>query len=344
VAHTTVKTRKHSGQGVGRRAFLAGVATAGGAALLRPPVVGAQRGTRRYHKPVIDAHVHWYPREFADLLEKEGAANGATVTRNEQGFLVKTPGGQYYSPRGSSVRFTMMDTERMLRLDDERSVDMSVLVQTNPHVIWAPPEFGLRLARAINDATSALRVKHPTRFTGAITLPLQDVKLSLAELERARKLPGLPVVNFTESVNGKNLGDESFWPLYERIEALGMPIFLKNVNPIHERLIEKNYSMINVLGNPFEATIAATSLVLSGVMDEFPKLDVYLPHAGGFFAFVTPRIDWSMGTAGVRAPRAEEQLQQREAGAGERLPAPVPLRPDHARSAAHEIPHRSGGR
>jgi len=55
--------------------------------------------------------------------------------------------------------------------------------------------------------------------------------------------------------------------------------------------------MINVLGNPFEATMAAMSLVLSGAMDQFPKLDVFLPHAGGFFAFVTPRADWSMGTA-----------------------------------------------
>jgi aminocarboxymuconate-semialdehyde decarboxylase len=69
------------------------------------------------------------------------------------------------------------------------------------------------------------------------------------------------------------------------------------VNPVHERLIEKDYTMINVLGNPFEATIAATALVLGGVMDEFPKLDVYLPHSGGVFAFVTPRMDWSMGTS-----------------------------------------------
>ena len=62
-------------------------------------------------------------------------------------------------------------------------------------------------------------------------------------------------------------------------------------------MVEKDYTMINVLGNPFEATIAATSLVLSGAMDQFPKLDVFFPHAGGFFAFVTPRADWSMGTA-----------------------------------------------
>ncbi len=62
-------------------------------------------------------------------------------------------------------------------------------------------------------------------------------------------------------------------------------------------MLEPDYRMINVLGNPYEATIAATSLVLSGTMDEFPKLDVLFAHAGGFFAFLTPRMDWRMGTS-----------------------------------------------
>lgn len=293
----TAKTRKQSDRSLARREFIAGLGAIGATALIGSARASAQQSARKYSKPVIDAHVHWYPKEFIALLEKEGAANGATVTRTEGGLQVKTPGGQYYSPNGSSVRTSMSDVAHMIKLDDERGVDMSVLVQTNPHVIWASPEFGLKLARAINDATSALHVQHPKRFVGSIALPLQDVKLSLQELERARKLPGLPTVNFTENVNEKNIGDKSFWPIYERCEQLNMPIFLKNVNPVHQRLIEKDYSMINALGNPFEATIAATSLMLSGALDEFPKLDVYLPHAGGFFAFVTPRMDWSMGTA-----------------------------------------------
>ena len=52
--------------------------------------------------------------------------------------------------------------------------------------------------------------------------------------------------------------------------------------------------MMNDLGNPFEATIAATALVVGGVMDAFPKLEVYLPHAGGFFPFAVWPMDYSM--------------------------------------------------
>ena len=282
-----------------RRKFLAGLAAAGVAAQLPgEKTAGQKRQIRKYSKPVIDAHVHWYPPEFVDLIEKEGAANGVTqIVRNKNGELeCVVPGYHPYAPR-ATFRRDMTDSNVVIKMMDDRNVDMSVLTQTNPHVLWAPPAFGMKLARAINDSTSALSVKYPKRILGAITLPLQDPALALQELDRAAKLPGIRAVNFTENILGKNLSDKEFWPLYERIEALGLPMFMHNVDPISERLVEKDYSMINVLGNPFEATIACAALVLGGVMDEFPKLEVFMPHAGGVFAFLTPRMDWSMGTA-----------------------------------------------
>jgi aminocarboxymuconate-semialdehyde decarboxylase len=281
-----------------RREFLAVLAAAGATTFLPSDSAAGQQPTRHYSKPVIDAHVHWYPPEFVDLIEKEGAANGVTnIRRNEKGELeCIVPGPHPYAPR-AHFRREMTDVNIVIKMMNDREVDQSVLTQTNPHILWAPPAFGAKLARVINDSTSNLNVKYPKRFLGAITLPMQDVPLALEELERGRKLPGMRAANITENILGKNLSDKSFWPVYERCEALGLPIFLHNLDPISERLVEKDYSMINILGNPFEATIAATSLVLGGVMDEFPKLEVFLPHAGGFFAFVTPRIDWAMGNA-----------------------------------------------
>ena len=282
-----------------RREFLTGLAATGAATLLRGKKAAAQpQQARKYSKPVIDAHVHWYPPEFADLIEKEGAANGVTgIVRNKDGELECTvPGNHPYSPR-ATFRRDMTDSNIVIKMMDDRNVDLSVLTQTNPHILWAPPAFGLKLARAINDSTSNFSVKYPKRILGAITLPLQDPSLALQELDRAAKLPGMRAVNCTENILGKNLSEKEFWPVYGRIEALGLPIFMHNVDPISERMVEKDYSMINVLGNPFEATMACTALVLGGVMDEFPKLEVFMPHAGGVFVFLTPRMDFSMGTA-----------------------------------------------
>ncbi|MBI4460498.1 MAG: amidohydrolase [Acidobacteria bacterium] len=284
-----------------RRQLIQGAAVAATAASF-PRFAAAQQQQQarrfRYSKPVIDAHVHWYPPEFAELVEKEGAQYGVKdIRRNENGEVQATvPGNHPYAPR-ATFRKELTDHNAVLKMADDRNVAISVLTQTNPHILWAQPQFGAKLARAINDSTSAFHAKYPNRILGTIILPMQDVKLSLEELERAHKLPGMRAVNITENILGRNLSDKEFWPVYARCEQLGLPIFLHNVDPISERLVEKDYSMINVLGNPFEATIAATALVLGGVMDEFPKLDVYMPHAGGFFAFVTPRMDWSMGTA-----------------------------------------------
>jgi aminocarboxymuconate-semialdehyde decarboxylase len=305
-----------------RRNFLAGAAAIGGAALLGDPGLSAQHqpGRFKYKKPVIDAHVHWYPPELAELVEKEGAANGLTnIHRNDKGEVVATQPG-YHPYNNNTITFSheMTDVDQILKMMDGRDVNMSTLAQTNPHVVWAEPAFGIKMAQTVNNATSALCAKYPQRFTAAITLPMQDVKASIAELERCKNMPGMRAANFPENILGKNLGDHSLWPVYEKCQALNLPIFLHNVDPISERLVEQNITMMNLLGNPFEATIAATSLVLNGVMDEFPTLDVYFPHAAGFFAFVTPRIDWAMANApevirngpngykGLKLPRASD--------------------------------------
>jgi len=289
---------------IARREFLAGLAAAGGVTLLGQAGASVQQPSRRYTKPVIDLHFHWYPKEFMDLLEKEGEANGCVVQHSPEGFLqVTTPTKNTNWQKPTNVpaptgpgRFgdpSKTDVNVMLKEMDEVGIDMEVLTQTNPHIIWAPPEFGARLARAINDGNSRLHQQYPNRFIGTITLPMQNVKLSLAELERAAKLPGMRAINVTESVREMNIGNKSFWPIYERAERLGLPLFLKNVDTISERMNDEGSSMMNIISNPFEATIAAASLMLTGAMDEFPNLEVYLPHAGGFFAFVNPRIEFA---------------------------------------------------
>jgi aminocarboxymuconate-semialdehyde decarboxylase len=53
----------------------------------------------------------------------------------------------------------------------------------------------------------------------------------------------------------------------------------------------KDYFMINTLGNPQEAGYAATSLMCGGVLDAFPKLEVFLPHAGGTFPWLIGRME-----------------------------------------------------
>ena len=280
-----------------RREFLAGLAAAGGASLLRSTGASAQPRARRYSKPVIDAHAHWYGPTFVDLLVKEGAANGAKISGPDKNgdYTAKAPDQIYYSPNGSTFTKNMRDVPTILKLMDERDIDMYALSMTHPKVYWAPPAFGLKLSQAANDDVSAVSVKYPKRFVGTIHLPMQDPKLALQELERAAKLPNMRAINLGEHVEGKNLSNKEFWPIWARCEALGLPLFLHNLNPFGgERLVQDGVDLINLLGNPFEATVASMSFIMSGCLDEFPKLDIYLPHAGGALPWLVWRTDYSL--------------------------------------------------
>src|SRR5881398_2092008 len=89
---------------------------------------GQVRGSRGYSVPIIDAHAHWYPREFVTLLEKEGEANGAKIGRDARGNTVvqSVPG----SPQTSVLRRNMIEPELLLQEMAERGIDMYAVSMT----------------------------------------------------------------------------------------------------------------------------------------------------------------------------------------------------------------------
>jgi aminocarboxymuconate-semialdehyde decarboxylase len=121
-------------------------------------------------------------------------------------------------------------------------------------------------------------------------LPMQAPELALSELERAAKLPGMRGLYLGTHVNRHNLDEKSFFPIYAKCEALGWPIFLHPLDPLHAERLEQYY-LRNVIGFPYATAIAAASLIFGGVMDAFPRLDIVLPHAGGMFPPLIGRWD-----------------------------------------------------
>jgi aminocarboxymuconate-semialdehyde decarboxylase len=190
----------------------------------------------------------------------------------------------------SVMKPPMIEPALILRAMKRRRVDVYTLSLTNPMVYWASPEFGLKLAQAWNDASAAVHEAHPQRFIGTIQLPMQAPALAVRELERAAQLPGLRAVYLATHVNGRNLDEKEFWPVYARCEALGLPIFLHPLYPCGGDRIAAHF-MRNLCGNPYETGLAAASLVLGGVLDAFPRLTVMLPQAGGAFPWLAGRFD-----------------------------------------------------
>jgi aminocarboxymuconate-semialdehyde decarboxylase len=276
---------------IDRRKFLVGMAAAGGTLFAGCAGTRTRPTLRGYSVPAIDVHAHWTPPEWVDLLYREGAANGAKISKNARGEVIfEMPGLR------QAFQAARSDLGSRVVTMDAAGIDVHALSLSNPMVYWAPPAFALKLSQAANNAGSAAHLKYPDRFVGTIMLPMQDTKLAVQELERAAKLPGMRAINIGEHINGMNLHEKQFWPVYERAEALNLPLFTHNLYPAGaERL--KDFFMINTLGNLYEDGIAAVSLICGGVMDAFPKLDVYLPHAGGTFPFMIGRLDFAIGVS-----------------------------------------------
>ena len=235
----------------------------------------------------IDTHAHWFPPEWVELIRTEGEKYGAKTIRHEKGHLtVQAPG---IALRGNFLP-TYVELAERLKLMDAARVDMHALSLTSPMVYWAPPEFGLKLSQVYNDACAAAHLKYPQRFVGMMMVPMQAPELAVQEIERAAKLPGIRGLYMATHINGKNLDDETLWPVYAACEKHGLPVFLHPVSPVGTERMRK-YHLGNFLGNPYETGIAAASLMFGGVMDQYPKLDVMLPHAGGTFPHLIGRMD-----------------------------------------------------
>jgi len=261
---------------VTRRGFLAGAA-----AMLGTRTAVAQAPRVR----VIDVHAHWYPPEWVALIEREGEANGARIGRNARGNVTA-------SIPNLSVAFQpqYIDIESRLRAMDKAGVAMHALSLTQPMVYWAPPAFALRLCQTFNDACVAVHQKYPDRFVGLAMLPMQEPALALKEFDRVAALPGIRGIYMATHINGRNLDQKDFWPVYARCEERRLPLLLHPVSPVGADRMGSFY-LRNFIGNPTDTAIAAASLIFSGALDAFPALDVVLPHAGGVVPILIGRWD-----------------------------------------------------
>ncbi len=234
----------------------------------------------------IDIHAHYFPQSFLDLVEKHGPAHGF------EWKMVEGKGPQFRHGHLTTgpVGAKFVDLDARLAAMDEQGVQAHAMSLSQPMVYWAEGDLARRLCETYNDALAMAHEKHPKRLIGLATLPMHEPALALAEIERAARLPGVRGFYIATQIRGKDLSDPSFAPVYGRIEASGLPLFLHPVEVIgHQRL--GPYYLTNLLGNPFESAIAAAHLIFGGVLDRCPKLVVCLPHAGGAFPWLVGRLN-----------------------------------------------------
>jgi len=249
---------------------------------------------------VIDLHAHVVLADAFETAGPYGPFHGDDAGSAEF-FRV----GDYTLkpiPYRSSV---FMDVERRLDEMDRVGIDRQML-SPNPLTFFGgvEPAPAIDFARATNDAMAALVAEHPGRLLGSAQLPMQDPDAAIAELDRAIGELGL-VAAYIGTDYGMAFDDRRLDDFYHRIVELDVPLFVHGVTndgrgPAPDSRLRR-FGLDLIVGYTYEETLAAASLVLGGVLDRHPGLDVCLSHGGGAIAFLAQRFDSMAAFRGVES-------------------------------------------
>jgi 2,3-dihydroxybenzoate decarboxylase len=169
----------------------------------------------------------------------------------------------------------------------------------------------LRLARAANDALADVVRDRPDRYAGLATVPLQDAAAGAAELERAVRELGLLGAMVFGATDGRYLDDERYFPFWERVEALGVPVYLHAADaPVPIASYEGRPELLGATWSwTAETATHALRVVLGGVFDRFPGAQLVLGHMGEALPFLFWRVDRRIAATGGVGRRPSEAFR-----------------------------------
>ena len=211
------------------------------------------------------------------------------------------------------ARLDDLDAQR-LALMDESGIAVQVLSVTTPALHNLEPAQSVELARQTNDLVAATVAQHPTRFQGFATLPTAAPAEVVPELERCVKQLGFKGAMLCGRTRTKNLDHPDFLPLFEKAAALGVPLFIHPQVPqqaVREVLyagfgepVDAAFAAFG-LGWHYEAGIQFVRLVLAGVFDKYPTLQIILGHWGEVVLFYLERLNSLGRVATLQRPIAD---------------------------------------
>jgi len=183
---------------------------------------------------------------------------------------------------------------------DAAGIDMQVLSLTAPGVEELEAPEAVALAHDTNDALAEAIAKRRTRLSGFAALAIAAPDQAAKELERRFSGQAFVGAVINGHHRGRYLDDKFFWPVLEAAESLGAPIYLHPTRP-PKPVIEASFGrfaapVTEMLSGPgfgwhIETAVHVLRMVLGGVFDRFPKLQIVIGHMGEGLPFFIQRVD-----------------------------------------------------
>jgi len=205
---------------------------------------------------------------------------------NEQSAMLKKNGTAF-----RKVDCNCWNHQKRIQECDSTSVDVQVL-STIPVLFsyWAKDDEGLTLSIFLNNHIAEVVRDESNRFIGLGTVPLQNPNMAITEMDRIVNDLQLPGIEIGSNVNGENLSDEKFYPIFEHAEKIGCSIFVHPWEMMGQAEMQE-YWLPWLVGMPAETSRAICSLIFGGVLEKYPNLKIVFAHGGGAFPYTAGRVD-----------------------------------------------------
>ena len=237
----------------------------------------------------IDLHSHFFP---VDALQNPGKfENRAPKLVLNDGKLSVTSQIGARPGLGAGA----YDPLARIKALDEMKIDLQA-ISPSPILLfyWEDAAVAAHFSRRQNEAIQDVVKKHPDRFIGFGSVPLQSVPESIAIAKEAKSM-GLKGLEIGNAVGEMALDDPNFEPFFQAAQELDLLLF---VHPL-EGGLDADDPLSPILGNvlqfTFRTTMMVERMILKGMFEKYPNLRLCLSHGGGLVAFNIWRLDHSYG-------------------------------------------------
>jgi len=240
----------------------------------------------------IDMHAHWSPR---GLVSRNAAGKdwyGWRLLR-DQNDREHVAIGERVLPFSASKSLLDDPAGRAAQRSANEGITFESLLLTGLYWNYHLDETdGAAFCNEVNEELAEVERACPDRFQGVAIVPMQHPRVALQVLDHAVQKLGLRVVALASNVRGLNLDEPSVLPVLEAAAAMNVSII------VHPTIWDKagedrfpRYHFWNSFGAPLESSLAAMSIVYSGLPDRHPDLRIMFTQGGGWIHFGVGRLN-----------------------------------------------------